>query len=68
MKMATCHTDRPVEARGLCQACYMRAWRLGLLAGFQRHEPNAQDRRAYWRAWKRQKRAGPSQGATMERR
>ena len=26
MKQATCHPERPHEAKGLCNACYCRAW------------------------------------------
>lgn len=24
---ATCHTDRPMYAKGTCKACYQRAWK-----------------------------------------
>ena len=49
---ATCHPDRLVEARGLCRACYAKAWRRGLLSGFAKCQPTS-DRRAYWREKKR---------------
>ncbi len=29
MKVATCHPEKPMEARGLCANCYQRARRLG---------------------------------------
>jgi hypothetical protein len=29
---ATCHTDRPLRARGLCATCYETAWHRGTLA------------------------------------
>jgi hypothetical protein len=28
---ATCHPDRPVNARGLCDSCYQTAWQNGTL-------------------------------------
>lgn len=28
---ATCHPDRPVNARGLCDSCYQTAWKAGKL-------------------------------------
>jgi hypothetical protein len=31
---ATCHPDRPVNARGLCDSCYEMHWRAGTLAQF----------------------------------
>lgn len=31
---ATCHPDRPVDARGLCDSCYEMHWRAGTLAQF----------------------------------
>jgi hypothetical protein len=31
---ATCHPDRPVNARGLCDSCYQTHWNNGTLAQF----------------------------------
>lgn len=31
---ATCHPDRPVNARGLCDSCYEMHWRAGTLGQF----------------------------------
>jgi hypothetical protein len=31
---ATCHPDRPVDARGLCTSCYELHWRKGTLGQF----------------------------------
>jgi hypothetical protein len=31
---ATCHPDRPVNARGLCDSCYEKHWQAGTLAQF----------------------------------
>jgi hypothetical protein len=31
---ATCHPDRPVNARGLCDSCYETHWKRGTLAQF----------------------------------
>jgi hypothetical protein len=46
--MATCHPDRPVLARDLCNTCYRRA---------RRTEPEYKEReREYSREWQRQKR------------
>lgn len=35
-RAATCHPDRPVEARGLCRPCYSKAWSEGTLAAHPR--------------------------------
>lgn len=39
MKPATCHPDRPHIARGLCNACYLRAKRRALITAFRRDVP-----------------------------
>lgn len=31
---ATCHPDRPVNARGLCDSCYEKHWQAGTLHQF----------------------------------
>ena len=31
---ATCHPDRPVNARGLCDSCYETHWKRGTLSQF----------------------------------
>ena len=31
---ATCHPDRPVNARGLCDSCYEKHWKAGTLDQF----------------------------------
>lgn len=31
---ATCHPERPVNARGLCDSCYEMHWKAGTLAQF----------------------------------
>lgn len=31
---ATCHPDRPVNARGLCDSCYEKHWKAGTLGQF----------------------------------
>lgn len=31
---ATCHPDRPVNARGLCDSCYETHWKAGTLGQF----------------------------------
>ena len=33
-KMATCHPDAPLVARGLCRSCYNRNWHNGVVAQF----------------------------------
>lgn len=34
VRPATCHPDRPVNARGLCDSCYEMHWKAGTLAQF----------------------------------
>lgn len=31
---ATCHPDRPVNARGLCDSCYQTHWKAGTISRF----------------------------------
>jgi hypothetical protein len=50
---ATCHPERPIQARGLCKACYARLWRnksdaelLAVVAKW--HQVKLEDKRQVW--------------------
>lgn len=55
IRCALCGHQERHAARGLGERCYERARRIGCLAAFPRR--TARDRRAYWREWKRRRRA-----------
>jgi len=53
-----CTLDMPILARGLCNRCYLKAWRRGTFTRYTRARPRTSTRRQVRRAHDRKKGAG----------
>ena len=68
MKKSICHAEVEEFAKGLCQKCYMKQWRVGKNRSKENHTPKAKARRRSWYEANKYGRFSIAKGTTIKHR